>query len=181
MRRTLIIAFTLLLASTTSFFIGRAGASQKANIREMMSKAEFDRAGLWKLSGSDIEALNEWLTNYRERISKEARGEVYEAEEPEELSKQTKAEICAQAALPRGWIKVGDRWNPAKCGNPTSITYNVAEIERYNDKQLGAEMDVCADTPTPDGWEESGKRWNPTTCGHPTSIVNNVKRIKRMK
>lgn len=184
MRRILITALALLLVCTASFIAGVAASStvaQKITIRDVMTQEEYDAAGLWKLTDSNAEALDAWLNRYRERISKEARGEPYEVEEPAELAKQTKAEVCANAGLPQGWVKVGDRWNPTKCGSPTSIVYNVAEIERYTDKAVGAEMTVCSDTPTPSGWEEVRKRWNPTTCGHPSSIIENVKTIKKVK
>jgi hypothetical protein len=86
--------------------------------------------------------------------------------------------VCA-GAVPSGWIKVNDQWDPTKCGNPTSITYNVWTIERYNDKPKGTVMNACSDTP-PSGWTRTDQQWNPTKCGHPTSNVKNIMTIKRL-
>jgi hypothetical protein len=86
--------------------------------------------------------------------------------------------VCA-GQLPAGWIKINDSWNPTSCGNPTSITYNVWQIERYDDKPVGASMTACFAT-VPAGWAMTSSWWNPTTCGHPTSITNNVMSIKRL-
>jgi hypothetical protein len=81
--------------------------------------------------------------------------------------------------MPKGWVKVGDEWNPTKCRKTSGIEYNVWYIERYGDKPVGTEMTVCTRTPTPEGWKETGRKWNPTTC-HPNDF-DNVKTIKRVE
>src|SRR5205085_2806861 len=52
--------------------------------------------------------------------------------------------ICATVAIPYGWIKVNDEWNPNECGNPSSKTYNVISILRYDILPVGSIIDVCA-------------------------------------
>lgn len=89
-------------------------------------------------------------------------------------------EICAGSPIPAGWIKVNDRWDPTRCGNPTSIVYNVWTIERFDSRPVGSVMEVCAGAPTPTGWVDVTTRWDPTRCGHPSSIIHNVKQIRRV-
>jgi hypothetical protein len=182
MRRLLPAALALLLASAWL----SAGAplpvqGRRIRLAELMTKAEYDRAGLAKLSADEREALEEWVTEYIGRMTDAASPGARGPREPAELEGKDKGELCDTDRLPRGWLKVGDRWNPAKCGNPPTVVYNVWEVERYTNKPVGAEMEVCADTPTPRGWVEVGARWNPTTCGHPTGIEDNVKKIKRVR
>jgi hypothetical protein len=89
--------------------------------------------------------------------------------------------VCSGTQL-AGWIKVDDEWNPAKCGSPTAIVYNVWTIARYETMPVGTVMSVCANAPTPPGWAKIDDEWSPTKCGHPSSSrVNNIKRIKRMQ
>jgi hypothetical protein len=152
---------------------------QRLRIAELMSKGEYDRAGLAKLSDGEREALDEWLTRYTDGLAAESRHG--RTPEPPGLEGKDRVEICGDSPVPRGWVKVNDRWNPTKCGSPTSIVYNVWEVERYANKPVGAEMEVCADAPTPPGWAEINSTWSPTKCGHPTKIVDNVKRIKRLR
>ena len=97
------------------------------------------------------------------------------------LSLRATEEVCAGSPIPKGWIRINDKWNPTSCGKPTSIIYNVWLIEKFSDKPVGATMEVCASAPTPTGWVEKGKRWNPTCCGHPTTITDNMKTIKRLE
>ncbi len=89
-------------------------------------------------------------------------------------------DICCGSAVPGGWIKTNDHWNPTICGNPGRIVYNVCTISRYDNKPIGARMTVCASAPTPPGWVIVDKFWNPTKCGHPRYISNNMKVIKRV-
>jgi hypothetical protein len=86
--------------------------------------------------------------------------------------------VCA-GQLPNGWVKVNDSWNPTTCGNPHTISYNVWEIERYDDKPVGYIMTICNQS-IPNGWVKISDSWNPTCCGHPSSISNNVIQIKRL-
>jgi hypothetical protein len=86
--------------------------------------------------------------------------------------------VCA-GQVPTGWIKINDSWNPTTCGNPTSISYNVWTIERYDNKPAGAQMRACFGS-VPNGWAMVGSTWDPTACGHPTSISNNVMTIRRL-
>ena len=94
-------------------------------------------------------------------------------------SAQEMQRICCSAAVPNGFIKVGDMWNPTDCGQPQQITYNQCYIERYDSQPVGATMDVCASAPTPAGWVVATTTWNPTKCGNPVQIEQNVKTIKR--
>ena len=172
-----------LLLALVSSLAGAAFTRQikEVKVRDFMTERELKETGVWRLSSWEEKALDEWLSRYRERVTKEALGEPYVGEEPEELKGKSKAEICDTEPLPKGWAKTGDTWNPTKCRNTSGIEYNVWIIERYNDKPAGAEMEVCSVTPTPEGWAETSTRWNPTTCGHPSSIINNVKKIKKAK
>lgn len=182
MSRLLPAALALLLASV---WLAAAGAvavqHRRLRLAALMTKAEYDRAGLAKLSGGEREALEEWLTEYIDRVTADASPRQRGPREPPELAGEDRGEICDTDRLPRGWVKVGDRWNPSKCGSPATIVYNVWEVERHTNKPVGAEMEVCADTPTPAGWIEVSARWNPATCGHPTGISDNVKKIKRVR
>lgn len=182
MRRLLPAALALLLASAwLSAGAPPPAQGRRVRLAELMTKAEYDRAGLGKLSGDEREALEEWVTEYVDRMAAAAAPGTRAPREPAALAGEEKGEICDTERLPRGWLKVGDRWNPTKCGNPSTVVYNVWEVERYTNKPVGAEMEVCADTPTPSGWVEVSARWNPTTCGHPTGISDNVKKIKRVR
>lgn len=86
--------------------------------------------------------------------------------------------MCA-GPIPKGWFKTSDEWDPNSCGKPTSISYNIFTIERYEKKPVGAEMTICNQT-LPAGWIKTGQRWDPTCCGHPTSNSNNVIIVKRI-
>ena len=86
--------------------------------------------------------------------------------------------VCAGQGVP-GWILVDDSWNPTACGNPTSISYNVWTLERFDDKPVGAQMRACFG-PVPPGWRIEKAAWDPTACGYPTSISDNVMTIKRV-
>ena len=88
--------------------------------------------------------------------------------------------ICSSSPIPWGWIIVNDSWDPTRCGNPTSTTYNVRTIERYDNRPKGSTMKVCSYSPTPEGWTDVDSAWDPTSCGHPTSISNNMKTIRRL-
>ncbi len=181
MRRPLAAALLVLLLASAWLAAGRARPWQGRRVRlaDLMTKTEYDRAGLAKLSDAEREALEDWLTAYTDRVT--AGAAAGGAEEPAELVGKDRAEICDTDRLPRGWLKVDDRWSPTKCGSPATIVYNVWVVERHTGKEVGAEMEVCADTPTPAGWVEVSARWNPTVCGHPTGIVDNVKRIRRVR
>ncbi|HEV3470649.1 MAG TPA: hypothetical protein VG148_15100 [Pyrinomonadaceae bacterium] len=159
--------------------LARPGQGRRVRLAELMTKGEYDRAGLAKLSDAEREALEDWLTAYTDRLTAEAGAGG--AEEPAELAGKDRAEICDTDRLPRGWLKVDDRWSPTKCRSPVTIEYNVWVVERYAARPVGAEMEVCADTPTPAGWVQVSARWNPAACGHPTGIVDNVKRIRRVR
>ena len=90
------------------------------------------------------------------------------------------SKTCATIAIPYGWIKINDEWNPNECGNPSSKAYNVITILRYDILPVGSIIDVCAKAPTPNGWVQQRTRWNPQGCGHPKNNVQNMKTIKRM-
>jgi hypothetical protein len=80
---------------------------------------------------------------------------------------------------PLRWIKIDDRWDPTKCGNPANITYNVWTIERYADKPKGAIIVACSDS-LPSGWSLIAQKWDPSKCGKPAANTNNVMTIKRL-
>ena len=87
-------------------------------------------------------------------------------------------QVCA-GQIVAGWIQTNDNWDPTTCGKPTSITYNVWTIRRYDILPVGSEMVVCAGS-VPTGWVKVGEHWDPTSCGHPTSIFGNMMTIKRL-
>lgn len=183
MRRPLPAALLLLLLASTMLSAGgpRPGQSRRLRLADLMTKSEYDRAGLAKLSEAERESLDEWLTAYTDRVAADAPARAGRVPEPPELVGKERGEICDTDRLPQGWLKVDDRWNPAKCRSPALIEYNVWVVERHAGKPVGAEMEVCSDTPTPAGWVEVSARWNPAACGHPAGIVDNVKRIKRVR
>jgi hypothetical protein len=90
----------------------------------------------------------------------------------------TAQNVCA-GALPAGWIKINEAWNPTVCGNPATITYNVWTIQQLSDQPLGAVIYACKGA-VPLGWAIVGTTWNPTVCGHPSANQSNVMAIKRL-
>ena len=90
----------------------------------------------------------------------------------------TAQNVCA-GAMPPGWIKINDAWNPTVCGNPATITYNVWTIQQLSDQPLGSVIHACKGG-VPSGWAIVGTAWNPTVCGHPTANQPNVMAIKRL-
>ncbi len=86
--------------------------------------------------------------------------------------------ICA-GSVPPGWVVINDSWSPTTCGNPVSMVYNVATIERYDNKTKGSVMQACLG-PVPAGWAMVGSRWNPSVCGHPASMIDNVMTIRKL-
>jgi hypothetical protein len=90
----------------------------------------------------------------------------------------TAQNVCA-GAMPPGWIKINDAWNPTVCGNPATITYNVWTIQQLSDQPLGSIIYACKGA-VPSGWAIVGTAWNPTVCGHPTANQSNVMAIKRL-
>lgn len=86
---------------------------------------------------------------------------------------------CSGDAVPAGFIKVNDDWDPTKCGNPSSITRNISFYQRYDNKSVGFTLQVCAGAPTPAGWTDGATSWDPNKCGHPSSITQNMKLITR--
>ncbi|HUJ16379.1 MAG TPA: hypothetical protein VL197_00115 [Nitrospirota bacterium] len=86
--------------------------------------------------------------------------------------------VCA-GSVPAGWLRIDDRWDPAKCGSPVAVTNNVWMIERYDNKTVGSVMTVCADT-VPNGWSIIAQKWDPTKCGKPTMYTENIMTIKRL-
>lgn len=86
---------------------------------------------------------------------------------------------CSGDAVPAGFIKVNDDWDPTKCGNPSSITRNVSTYQRYDNKPVGTSLQVCSSAATPSGWANGTMSWDPNKCGHPSSTTNNIKLITR--
>jgi hypothetical protein len=90
----------------------------------------------------------------------------------------TAQNVCA-GAVPAGWIKINDAWNPTVCGNPATVTYNVWTIQQLSDQPPGAVIYACKGA-APLGWAIVGSAWNPTVCGRPTTNQANVMAIKRL-
>jgi len=90
----------------------------------------------------------------------------------------TTQNICA-GAVPSGWIKINDVWNPTVCGKPATIVYNVWIIQQLSDQPVGAVMHACKGV-VPSGWAVVGAAWNPTVCGHPATNQSNIMAIKRL-
>jgi hypothetical protein len=66
----LIFSLSLILVLATPAEAAREEIS--SNIQEMMSPAEFQAAGLNKLSSQELQKLNAWLQGYRESTEKKA-------------------------------------------------------------------------------------------------------------
>lgn len=88
--------------------------------------------------------------------------------------------ICADTSIPTGYIKVNDEWSSSRCGNPTSVSYNVWTLVKYVDMSPGMTLEVCADALTPSGWAIVNSQWNPTRCGYPKTNTTNIKTIQRV-
>lgn len=88
--------------------------------------------------------------------------------------------ICADTPVPNGYIKMNDEWSPNRCGNPTTLSYNVWSLVKYVDVSQGKTIEVCADAPTPEGFVITDRQWNPTRCGYPKDKTDNVKVIQRI-
>ena len=87
---------------------------------------------------------------------------------------------CSGDAVPAGFIKVNDDWDPTKCGNPSSITRNVSTYQRYDNRPVGTTLTVCASAAAPSGWADGTVSWDPNKCGHPSSNTSkNIKLITR--
>lgn len=87
--------------------------------------------------------------------------------------------LCSGEPAPTGFIKVNDDWDPTRCGNPSSITYNISSFQRYDNKPVGTSLQVCASAAAPMGWTDGSFSWDPNRCGHPSSVTNNIKIITR--
>ncbi len=105
--------------------------------------------------------------------------DLHAGSKPLRLAQIADTESVCAGQVPSGWIKVNDAWNPASCGNPTRVTYNVWMIAQYTEKPIGFVMVVC-NGPAPSGWVIVGTAWNPTACGHPTINQKNMMTIKRL-
>ena len=90
-------------------------------------------------------------------------------------------EVCAGSPVPGGWIVTGGRWDPARCGKPTTVHDNVLTITQHSALPAGASLQVCRGQVTPDGWVAVGGRWDPTSCGRPSTIHDNVVVIRRVQ
>src|SRR5688572_3111824 len=166
MIRPMLCGLILLLLASVWLTAGRTNPlGPRLRVVDLMTKSEYDRTGLAKLSDGEREALDEWLTRYVDGLVAEGRRD--HGPEPPGVGGEDRVEICGDSEVPRGWVKINDRWNPTKCGSPTKIIYNVWEIERVTNKPVGAEMEVCADTTTPPGWAVINSTWVPTKCGQP--------------
>jgi hypothetical protein len=87
--------------------------------------------------------------------------------------------ICTGSPVPFGWIVTNDSWDPTRCGNPPTISYNVQTITSHYDQPLGTTLTVCTYAPVPPGWTVTSMRWDPGSCGHPSFISNNISTIQR--
>jgi hypothetical protein len=105
-------------------------------------------------------------------------GGLAQAQEQATLSSM---EVCAGSPVPGGWIVTGGRWDPMRCGNPTSVRDNVLTITQHSTLPAGASLQVCTGQVTPDGWVVVGGRWDPTSCGRPSTIHDNVVAIRRVQ
>jgi len=84
--------------------------------------------------------------------------------------------VCA-GAIPFGWIKISDSWDPGSCGRPSDLVYNVWLVERYNKKPVGSTMEACRG-PVPTRWFLVSTRSIPGIC-HPNGTFDNIMTIKR--
>lgn len=133
-----------------------------------------------KCTMEDCDKQSTFIEATEENIRKEAeRQQKIEESEDFSLIPQFQ-QICYTSDVPSGWIKVDDRWDPTRCGNPTSIVYNVWVIRKYIDLPVGTVLNVCASASTPSGWVEINTRWDPTSCGHPSRITQNISVIRRI-
>lgn len=87
----------------------------------------------------------------------------------------TRLNICHDSPFPSGWIQTDDDYSATTC--PSSVTYNVWQIDRYDNKPVGSFMTVCSDAATPSGWTVTNTGWSATTCGHTSGGVKTIKRV----
>lgn len=93
---------------------------------------------------------------------------------------QMETQVLCCREVPTGYILINDDWDPTKCGEPSSITYNVCTYQRFDNKAINSVMTVCSSALNPPGWSTVDTDWDPTKCGHPSSNTNNMKTIKRI-
>jgi hypothetical protein len=89
--------------------------------------------------------------------------------------------LCAGEAVPAGFVKVNDSWDPARCGKPAAETWNVWTVQRYDDRPVGFVMDQCTEAAIPEGWVLVAMRSVPEACGHPKGAATNVAKVRRVK
>jgi hypothetical protein len=68
MRRSILLLPLVLLFSLATGQTKKPSASGTLDIRQIMTAAEFNRAGLQKLTPEEVDALNEWLYQYSLRL-----------------------------------------------------------------------------------------------------------------
>lgn len=82
--------------------------------------------------------------------------------------------------IPDGWIRVDSYWDPTRCGNPSSISANVAIVTRYDDLPSGYSLWVCGGANIPLGWNIVEWGSDPTLCGPGAAPGNNIKKIQKI-
>ena len=95
--------------------------------------------------------------------------------QPNLPARETKR-VCA-GAIPSGWIKIFDSWDPGSCGRPSDVVYNIWLVERYTKKPVGSTMEVCSGR-VPTGWVLVSTRSIFGIC-HPNGTFDNVMTVRR--
>jgi hypothetical protein len=112
----------------------------------------------------------------------------------------TTANICADFAIPQGWIRTND-WHDKGCGDeeseaahaqlasaaapgrtkPRPPRNNWMTITQIAHARIGRSLTACAGD-VPDGWVETARYWDKGRCGNPTKpSIKNVMLIERVK
>jgi quercetin dioxygenase-like cupin family protein len=84
-------------------------------------------------------------------------------------------QVCADRAIPPGWVLTDVETDFVKCGSSFD---NVKVIRKAAGLPAGTEFTVCKDSPVPEGWEVTGDSTDFTRCGR-NQPIGNLKEIKR--
>lgn len=75
-------------------------------------------------------------------------------------------QVCADSAVPDGWVQIGELNDPGvKC--ETKSQYNTWLIEELAGWPRGSQVEICRVKIVPIGWFMRSSKWNPDNCGHP--------------
>ena len=100
MIRPMLCGLILLLLASVWLTAGRTNPlGPRLRVVDLMTKSEYDRTGLAKLSDGEREALDEWLTRYVDGLVAEGRRD--HGPEPPGVGGEDRVEICGDSEVPQ--------------------------------------------------------------------------------